>query len=296
MLEFFPIYTYAAALCAGICATTLTLLVLDLLRGVEVDKEAGLEEVKTLPFGLRLFMPLVPNVLPIARMDFLASSRRQCNDLIFMAGYDQAVNAEQFVALRILMTIFGLGFMALMLAGQQQAIGLLVLFLLVMYPMTWLRGVVRRRHLEILKALPNVLDLLTLSVEAGKDFLTALRDIISRRKMDSLGEELSRALQEIQLGKQRQKALKEMVERVQQPELSSVVNAIIQADELGVSIGQLLRIQGDQLRNKRFARAEKLANEAPVKILFPVIIFIFPAVIIILMAPIIMQALKTLAR
>ena len=82
--------------------------------------------------------------------------------------------------------------------------------------------------------------------------------------------------------------------RVRQPDLISVLNAIIQADELGVSIGQLLRIQGDQLRAKRFARAEKLANEAPVKILFPVVLFIFPAVFLILMGPILSQAMKAL--
>ena len=162
--------------------------------------------------------------------------------------------------------------------------------------MASLKGTVKSGHLEILKALPNVLDLLTLSVEAGKDFLTSLRDILERRKRDALGEELGRTFQEIQLGKRRQTALKDLANRVRQPELTSVLNAIIQAEELGVSIGQLLKIQGDQLRNKRFSRAEKLANEAPVKILFPVIVFIFPAVIIILMAPIIMQAAKTLAK
>ena len=78
--------------------------------------------------------------------------------------------------------------------------------------------------------------------------------------------------------------------RVQQPELTSVLNSIIQADELGVSIGQILRIQGDQLRAKRFQRAEKLANEAPVKILFPIVVFIFPAVLLLLMGPILLQA------
>ena len=174
--------------------------------------------------------------------------------------------------------------------------GLLLGVAFAFYPTLWLKQIVARRHLSILKALPNVLDLLTLSVEAGKDFLTALRDIMARRKVDPLGEELNRVLHEIQLGKGRQTALKEMSERVRQPELSSVVNAIVQADELGVSIGQLLRIQGDQLRNKRFVRAEKLANEAPVKILFPVVVFIFPSVFIILIGPIVYQALRTLAR
>ena len=85
-----------------------------------------------------------------------------------------------------------------------------------------------------------------------------------------------------------------MAERVRQPELMSVVGSIVQADEMGVSIGQLLKIQSDQLRMKRFALAEKLANETPVKILFPVVVFIFPAVLLLLLAPIMMQAFNIL--
>ena len=87
-----------------------------------------------------------------------------------------------------------------------------------------------------------------------------------------------------------------MVKRVKQPDLSSVMNSIIQSDELGVSIAQLLRIQGDQLRMKRFQRAEKLANEAPVKMIFPIAMFIFPAVMIIMGAPLLMQITKVLFK
>lgn len=193
-----------------------------------------------------------------------------------MASLDQAVSGQRFFALKIFMALFGFLLFIVFAAMDNALSGLLLGVAFAFYPTLWLKQIVARRHLSILKALPNVLDLLTLSVEAGKDFLTALRDIMARRKVDPLGEELNRVLHEIQLGKGRQTALKEMSERVRQPELSSVVNAIVQADELGVSIGQLLRIQGDQLRNKRFVRAEKLANEAPVKILFPVVVFIFP--------------------
>ena len=185
--------------------------------------------------------------------------------------------------------------MVLMNLANQSLTGFLILVLMVLYPDTWLKKTARNRHLSILKSLPNLLDLLTLSVEAGKDFLTSLRDILVRRKPDALGDEFKRTLHEIQLGKSRQQALRDLSNRVHQPELTSVINAIIQADELGVGIGQLLRIQGDQLRHKRFARAETLANEAPVKILFPVVLFIFPSVFIILVGPILNQAMNTLA-
>ena len=104
--------------------------------------------------------------------------------------------------------------------------------------------------------------------------------------------EFTRTFNEIQLGRKRSEALKELSLRVNHADLSAVLNAIIQAEELGVSIGELLRIQGDMLRNKRFTLAEKLANEAPVKIIIPIVLFIFPAVLIILIGPIVMQAVN----
>jgi tight adherence protein C len=196
------------------------------------------------------------------------------------------------MTVRILLGAFGVVFTILFFAANNPAAGLLVLACTMLYPQVWLRKLVAKRHLQILKALPNVLDLLTLSVEAGKDFVTALRDILSRRPPDELGLELRKALHEIQLGKPRHTALKEMTQRVRQPELTSVLNAIVQSDELGVSIGQVLRIQAEQLRAKRFARAEKLASEAPVKILFPVALLIFPAVFTVVIAPMLMRALE----
>ena len=102
-------------------------------------------------------------------------------------------------------------------------------------------------------------------------------------------EKLIRMIREIQLGTQRRQALRNMALRVNLPDLRSVCNALIQADELGVSIGAMLRIQADQLRQRRFDRAEKLANEAPVKMLAPLMLCIFPAVFIILLGPMLSQ-------
>jgi len=111
--------------------------------------------------------------------------------------------------------------------------------------------------------------------------------------VDPLNEELMRMTSEIQVGTPRRVALKSMAARVGQPDLSGVANALVQADELGVSIGTILRIQSEQLRSRRFERAEKLANEAPVKMLGPLMLCIFPAVFVILLAPILMHAAKS---
>jgi tight adherence protein C len=110
--------------------------------------------------------------------------------------------------------------------------------------------------------------------------------------VDALGEELIRAFREVQLGRTRREALRLMAERINQSDVSSVVSALVQADELGVSIGNMLRIQSDLMRTRRFQRAEKLANEAPVKMLFPLTVFIFPSVFMVLLGPILVQWLR----
>lgn len=293
------LFQFLACISACIATTSICLICFDLFSAIHSEKEeqTQTEEVKkNIPILFRLFLPLAPNAYPIVRSDLLRTQREQTEEQLLMAGYDQTLSAERFLGLRVVLCFFGVAFAILIFLAKQPAGGLLAILLFLVYPTVWLKGIIRKRHLSILKALPNLLDLLTLSVEAGKDFLTALREINGRRKQDALTEELTRTLHEIQLGKPRQAALRDLSKRVKQGDLTSVVNAIVQADELGVSIGQLLRIQGEQLRSKRFARAEKLANETPVKILFPVVVFIFPSVFLILMGPIIMQAMNTVFK
>ena len=209
-----------------------------------------------------------------------------------MAGLSFVIEASDFLALKFNFYFIGIVIFLLASLGGHGLLGLILDVLLMIYPGVYLNAIIKKRHLEIMKALPNMLDLLTLSVEAGKDFVSALRDILAKRRPDALTEEFSQAFQEIQLGRNRAESLRDMAKRVGQADLTSVLNAIIQAEELGVSIAELLRIQGDMLRNKRFSLAEKLANEAPVKIIFQIILFIFPAVMIILFGPIIMQAIN----
>ena len=180
--------------------------------------------------------------------------------------------------------------------GGNMMMCLIVALLFAFFPPMWLSGVIKKRHTSIMKALPNVLDLLTLSVESGRDLLSSLRDILERRKPDPLGEELMRTFQEIQLGRKRTEALRALSKRVRQVDLSATINAIVQAEEYGVSIGQLLRIQGDMQRAKRFALAEKMANESSVKIIIPVVICILPAVFLILMGPLATNAIRMFQR
>ena len=281
-----------ASVFAGLCAASIVLLAAEMISAIDVEKAQFGEDARSIPILFRIFLPFSPNFRRLCSSESLAGTMKKLREQLAMAGYEQVLTAEQFMTVRILFCAVGVVFTILFFASGNAMAGLLVLFCAAVYPQVWLRGLISKRHLQILKALPNVLDLLTLSVEAGKDFVTALRDILSRRAPDELGLELRKALHEIQLGKPRHIALKEMTQRVRQPELTSVLNAIVQSDELGVSIGQVLRIQAEQLRAKRFARAEKLASEAPVKILFPVALLIFPAVFTVVIAPMLMRALE----
>lgn len=161
--------------------------------------------------------------------------------------------------------------------------GLLGLF----YPQIWLNDQIKKRHHGITRALPYNLDLLTLSVEAGLDFTGALGKVVEKGKTGPLREEFQLVLKQLKMGKTREEALKMMVARVDLPALTTFVTALIQADKMGTSLGKVLRIQSTQLRIERTQRAEKLANEAPVKMLFPLIACIFPTVFIVLFGPII---------
>ncbi len=287
--------TIIAAACAGIAIMCLVIAFMDIIQNIDVQDVDKDEYIMKLPSTFKLMLHFTGNIKWLINSGLFGNSIKKSGETLLMAGYDEeTITGSDFVGIRIMCAITGIFFLALFFVVERQITGLIIFMLLVLQPILWLKMSKAKRHLEIQKALPNVLDLLTLSVEAGKDFLAALKDILGKRKRDALSEELGRTFNEIQIGKKRAFALKDLSMRVQQPELTSVLNSIIQADELGVSIGQILRIQGDQLRSKRFQRAEKLANEAPVKILFPIVVFIFPAVLLLLMGPILLQAANTM--
>ena len=267
----------------------------------------GRQQERRLPLTFRLLLPLAPNLIPFFRRERFTKARTEINRRIIMAGYEGLLSGEEFFALRVLVpVIFGtllavaFGYLVAHMPDRMQRtftsrqVFLYPLFYLLAFtwPGLWLQRSIRDRHRSIERALPFVLDLLTLSVEAGLDFMSAIKRIIERRKVDALGEELIRAFREVQLGRTRREALRFMADRIGQTDVGSVVSALVQADELGVSIGNMLRIQSELMRTRRFQRAEKLANEAPVKMLFPLTCFIFPSVFMVLLGPIIVQWLR----
>ncbi len=268
----------------------------------------GRRQERQLPLIIRMCLPFAGSVPDfVTEHRSFDESRQRISRKLVSGGYEGLIQPKEVIALRILVPLVVGGFMCLMLglgiaqmhgkmgqvmAERQFPIYALLFLMFGFYTDLWLKNAIKKRHGSIQRALPFVLDLLTLSVESGLDFMTGINRIIQKREIDPLGEELIRVFREIQVGRSRKDALTNFSTRVNHPDIRTLSNALIQADELGTGIGTALRIQADQIRVKRFQRAEKLGNEAPVKMLFPLVAFIFPAVFLILLGPIILQMLQ----
>lgn len=211
-----------------------------------------------------------------------------------VGGLDFALNAPQFIATRLLWGLV-LGLAALWVADSLYLSPLLPVlgsFLLgYAYPAIWLRDRVDLRRRQTLKTLPFMLDIITLCVEGGLNLNSALQQAVDKGPAGALREELRRLLRDLRAGKPRAKALRELAQRMDLPAVSNFVATLIQAEATGMSLGPILRAQAEQRRTERFARAEKLAMEAPVKLLFPLLVFIFPCVFVILLFPIVIKFL-----
>lgn len=218
-------------------------------------------------------------------------------ELLIQAGNPGNLTSGQFKALQTLSAMISVTFFVFLAlttilpfqyAPVLCAIGAGFSFVL---PKFWLGSKVTKRRKMMRKSLPDLLDLLTVSVEAGLGFDQAIQKVCERMK-NPLTEEFDRMLQEIKLGSTRKEALKAVAARAQVTELDSLISAVIQADTLGVSIGQILRIQSDQLRTKRRQMIEEMAQKLPIKMLFPMIFFIFPTIFIVTLGPIALKVMK----
>jgi len=226
------------------------------------------------------------------RKPLLLSARDRVERNLVAAGSPHGVSPDEYLGLILLCAVGGLivGFLAAAATGWLLllAAGLICGAL---WPVAWLGGQVQRRRTQIFRALPFALDLLTLSVEAGLDFTSALARIVNKIRGTPLGAEFSEMLRQIQMGQPRAEALRQLAWRTNLEAMTNVTSAMIQADELGASIGPILRIQAEQMRVRREQMAEKRAMEAPVKILLPLILFIFPTVFLIILGPVALKLL-----
>lgn len=249
------------------------------------------------PFSQRVIRPMLINLSrAVARLS-PSKSRAAAEHQLELAGRPYNWGATEFLGLRVFIALL-LGVLLFLATTISQGLlfgifaallGALVGFLA---PILWIRSKIRNRQTEIVKTLPDALDLLTITVEAGMGFDGAIQKVAEKWN-NELSKGFAKVVQEMRLGVPRRDALKNMDNSMGVPDVTTFVAAIIQAEQLGVSIAKILRVQSEQMRIKRRQRAEEMANKAPIKMLFPMVFLIFPALFIILLGPAALIILET---
>jgi tight adherence protein C len=254
----------------------------------------NLEELELqAPFVERTLRPLAKRLSGSVSRVTSSSFSERTEKRLALAGNPGDMRVADWLGIKAIGTIIGailffLLFVVVGLLGLPFAIGLLMTGIgaLLGYtvPEFWLGGRVRKRQHAILLMIPDALDLLTISVRAGLGFDSALGKVVEKLP-GPLSDEFRRALAEVRVGKQRREALRDIVARTEVPPLTNFIGAIIQAEQLGVSISKVLQVQSEQLRIERRQRAEEAAAKAPIKMLFPLVGCIFPSLFIVILGP-----------
>ncbi|MDF3037149.1 MAG: Flp pilus assembly protein TadB [Paucimonas sp.] len=277
---------------AGICVLLVSYS-LSRLKS-EVPREDR-EYMDPLPPVLKMFWPVITFIeyhfcsrLP---PEWLEKAHKRLQE----TGVGYILNAEQYYAVRILSTIVAFLitlFCLHVMESSSPAILIGVTLVGNLYPLIWLRDVRARREKEILKALPVYLDFITMAVEAGLNLTGAIKQAMDKGPPGALRNEFQMITRDLRAGVPRADALRRMEARLNMKAITSFVGTVIQAEKMGASVGAALRVQSVQRRIERFQRAEKLAMEAPVKLILPLIAFIFPVTFIVLAFPIVVKFMQ----
>ena len=277
----------------ALCLAALVHGAVRLKRQVPDEDRAYLDP---LPRPLRLLWPLIRLLDYHLGHLFPRALLTKPGELLRLSGLLYLMSAAQFLALCLVSL---LGF-ALLTAAVLAAAGLfnwtavlLVAALGFVYPRLWLKEALNKRRKLIIKALPTYLDFMVMSVEAGLNMAGAISQAVAKGPAGPLKSEFAFVLRDLRAGLTRAEALRRMEERLRLPQISSFVSAVIQAERMGASLGATFRAQAEQRRAERFQRAEQLAMEAPVKLIFPLVAFIFPVTFLVLIFPIAMKFLQS---
>lgn len=261
----------------------------------------SLEEIElSQPFTERVIIPIIRRIGEFSARFTPQKAIQDTARKLELAGNPWPIDAATFLAIRFILAVVLGGFLVavvlisppsnpndnFMYIGGATFAGFYL-------PHLMLTSRITRRQKEIRKAMPDALDLLTICVEAGLGFDAALSKV-SEKWDNELSLAFARTIREVQLGKVRRDALKDMSDRLGIPEMTSFVAAIIQSEQLGVSMAKVLRIQADQMRMKRRQRAEEEAHKAPIKMIIPMALLIFPSIMIIILTPAVLQIMGSL--
>ncbi|NJN95961.1 MAG: type II secretion system F family protein [Anaerolineales bacterium] len=259
-----------------------------------------LEEIElSQPFVQRVIRP---NLIRLGNAlgKFSPSKSRAAAELMLeRAGRPYGWGATEFLGLRLFVAVI-FGVLTFLITVISPTVGPLAKILAPLVaaligfvlPVLWIRSKINRRKKEIIKSLPDAMDLLTIAVEAGMGFDGALQKVAEKWD-NELSRGFAKVVHEMRLGVIRREALRNMSNNMDVPDVTSFVAAIIQADQLGVSIAKILRVQSEQMRTKRRQRAEEQANKAPIKMLFPMVFLIFPALFVVLLGPAVIILMET---
>jgi tight adherence protein C len=242
------------------------------------------------PLFERTLRPLATRLSGIAQRFASPAKVSRTEMRLSMAGNPGALRSVDFLGLKLVVAVLMAGgtFLVLGLLFGNAPFGLVAAMALAgmgfMLPELWLSRRIKKRQKHILLAVPDTLDLLTISVKAGLSFDGALAKVVEKVP-GPLSEEFRRSLAEIRVGKARRDALRDIVGRTDVSALTNFIGAIVQAEQLGVPIAKVLGVQSEQLRIERRQRAEELAAKAPIKMLFPLVGCIFPSMFIVILGP-----------
>jgi tight adherence protein C len=259
-------------------------------RGEEVTSLEDIEMRQ--PFTDRVLLPLLQRIGELSTRFTPQKVLEDTSHKLEIAGNPGRIEAATFLASRFMVAaLFGALMLAIgLFAPNRWPLGTVVIVVLIFtglgffFPQLWLQSRINARQLDVRRALPDALDLLTVCVEAGLGLEAAMAKV-SDKWQNVLSLAFLRAIREIQLGKARRDAMRDMADRIGLPEMTSFVAAIIQSEILGVSLAKVLRIQSDQMRVRRRQIAEERARQAPVKMILPLALLIFPSILIILLTP-----------
>jgi tight adherence protein C len=260
-------------------------------RSIQADDRSYMDP---LPGPLRLIWPLV-NLLVQLIGDYLPVEQvEQVRLTMRKAGVEYLMTPVQFIATRIisaLVFVIMSTFTGLMLGAIQPVLVIVAALVGWVFPLLKLNDLRKAREKLIVRALPTFLDFITMAVEAGMNLSGAIAQSVEKGPEGPLRIEFQKVMRDVKAGMSRMDSIRAMAERLNVREITSFSSALAQAERTGASLGPTLRIQADQRRVERFQRAEKLALEAPVKLIFPLVAFIFPTTFLVLAFPIMMKFL-----
>ena len=267
-------------------------LVISCVRIYKKVPQSNREFMDPLTPGLKLIWPWV-RILAFyigekLSVDYLERTSKKLQ----VSGVSYMVTAEEYFAIRIISTLFSLDFV-LLCSWMLDVFNYMYLIFAAIFgyflPVITLNDLRKKRQALIVRSLPVYLDYLTMSIEAGLNMSGALAQSVERGPEGPLKIELEKVIRDMRAGMSRAQSFRNMADRVDISEVNSLVSALTQAEKTGASLGQTLRVQSDLRRVERFQRAEKKALEAPVKLVFPLVVFIFPVTFMILAFPIVMK-------